>query len=331
MEKDDMVRHGLVKGLVLDGQGGARAVYYSQLAELQLQPQESLWLHWDRGHSRAQAWLREDSGLSEFNCDLLLEENTRPRLLTLPDDALLLFLRGLNLNPGADLEDMVSLRIYASAPRVISLRLRASKATEDVITDLEKGIGPKNASELVLFLALSLTARLDDVVEELAEQLDVQEDLLDTDSRFGIDQQKMVIIRRRAAGLRRFLVPQRDIYAQMARLRMPWFIEDDPDYWNELNNRLMRYLEELELIRERAGMVTDSERSRASERMNRTMYRFCIITGIFLPMSFLTGLLGINVGGIPGAENPWGFLIACGVIGAVAIMQLIVYRRLRWF
>src|SRR5690606_29646425 len=97
------------------------------------------------------------------------------------------------------------------------------------------------------------------------------------------------------------------------------------------NNRLMRYLEELELIRERAGMVTDSERSRASERMNRTMYRFCIITGIFLPMSFLTGLLGINVGGIPGAENPWGFLIACSLIAVVALMQLILYRRLRWF
>lgn len=54
--------------------------------------------------------------------------------------------------------------------------------------------------------------------------------------------------------------------------------------------------EELELTRERAALVLESEDRRRSERMNRTMYRFGIITCIFLPMSFVTGLLGINVG-----------------------------------
>lgn len=44
------------------------------------------------------------------------------------------------------------------------------------------------------------------------------------------------------------------------------------------------------------GLVLEAEDRRLSVRMNRTMYRFGIITGIFLPMSFLTGLLGINVG-----------------------------------
>lgn len=64
--------------------------------------------------------------------------------------------------------------------------------------------------------------------------------------------------------------------------------------------------------------------------MNRTMYRFGIITGIFLPMSFLTGLLGINVGGIPGSENPHGFLLACSLMAVVALVQWLLFRRLRW-
>ena len=330
MAKELSARHGLVHGFVLDGRGGARSVAREDVDQLQLQAHESLWLHWDRGVHDARHWLRHVSGLSEFSCDLLLEENTRPRLLVLPGDELLLFLRGLNLNPGADLEDMVSVRIFASAQRVISLRLRSAKATEDVIELLGQGVGPKTASELVLHLALSLTGHIEGVVGELSEQVDDLEEQLDADEAATPDHARIRLIRRRAAGLRRFLAPQRDIYGQLARNRLPWFVADDGDYWNELNNRLTRYLEELELSRERVGLVLEAEYRRMTERMNHIMYRFGIITCIFLPMSFVTGLLGINMGGIPGADSPWGFPLACLLIGVVALIQVVVFRRLRW-
>ncbi|SBN34172.1 Zinc transport protein ZntB (fragment) [Klebsiella pneumoniae] len=140
----------------------------------------------------------------------------------------------------------------------------------------------------------------------------------------------MRTLRRRSAGLRRYLAPQRDIYSQLARYKLSWFVEDDADYWNELNNRLTRNLEELELIRERISVLQEAESRRITERMNRTMYLLGIITGFFLPMSFVTGLLGINVGGIPGADAPHGFWLACLLIGGVATFQWWVFRRLRW-
>lgn len=111
---------GLIYGYVLNGRGGGRRVGRNQIAVLDLLPEESLWLHWDRGVPEAQAWLRDSAGLSEFACDLLLEEATRPRLLDLGAESLLVFLRGVNLNPGAEPEDMVSLRVFADARRVIS-------------------------------------------------------------------------------------------------------------------------------------------------------------------------------------------------------------------
>ncbi|NYS41999.1 zinc transporter ZntB, partial [Pseudomonas syringae pv. actinidiae] len=82
--------------------------------------------------------------------------------------------------------------------------------------------------------------------------------------------------------------------------------------------------------RERVGLLLESEDRRLREHMNRTMYRFGIITGIFLPMSFLTGLLGINVGGIPGSDSSYGFLVACSLIVALAAGQWWLFRRLRW-
>ncbi|NBB10336.1 zinc transporter ZntB [Pseudomonas sp. SLFW] len=330
MFDEDNAQWGLVHALVLDGKGGARSIARTDLDGLQLEPHESVWLHWDRSHPQTQTWLRTASGLTPFVCDLMLEENTRPRLLPLPDNELLLFLRGVNLNPGAEPEDMVSVRIFAEAQRVISLRLRSLRATDELIDLLREGKGPKTASELLVYLAQLLTDKVQAVVSELTELVDDMEERIDADERYMPEHGNMVHIRRRAAGMRRFLAPQREIYAQLTRSKMPWFVEDDADYWNELNNSLTRYLEELELTRERVGLVLEAEDRRLNERMNRTMYRFGIVTGIFLPMSFLTGLLGINVGGIPGSENPHGFMLACGLMVVVAVGQMWLFKRLRW-
>jgi len=330
MLEEQNAQWGLLHALVLDGNGGARLLARPDLDGLVLQPTESLWMHWDRSHPQTQTWLRHSSGLNEFTCDLLLEENTRPRLLNLPDAQLLLFLRGVNLNPGAEPEDMVSVRIFAEAQRVISMRLRQLRASDELLLQLKAGKGPKTASELILALAQNMTAKVQALVEDLSEIVDSEEDKIDADEHYAPEHGSILQIRRRAAGLRRFLAPQREIFAQLARNRLPWFVEDDVDYWNELNNSLTRYLEELELTRERVGLVLEAEDRRLSERMNRTMYRFGVITGIFLPMSFLTGLLGINVGGLPGATNPHGFWMACGLMLAVALGQWLLFRRLRW-
>ncbi len=321
---------GLLHALVLDGNGGARHVEHADLATLELAESETLWLHWDRSARGAQQWLRQASGLSGFACDVLLEENTRPRLLNLPGDELLLFLRGVNLNPDAEPEDMVSLRVFADARRVISLRLRPLRSTEVVRAQLDAGTGPRTSSEVLLGLADALTERVDDLVTVLTERLDEEEERVESDERYTPPQDKLLALRRQAASLRRFLLPQREIYGQLTRHRLPWFVADDTDYWNELSNRLIRYLEELELIRERINLVLEAEERRMRERMNRTMYLLGIITGFFLPLSFITGLLGINVGGIPGADYSFGFPVVCLIILATAAFQWWLFRRLKW-
>jgi zinc transporter len=330
MHDDDSVANGLVQSFVLDGKGGARELAREDLNQLVLQAQESLWLHWDRSHPQAQEWLRNHSGLSEFNCDLLLEENTRPRVLNLPADEMLLFLRGVNLNPGAEPEDMVSIRVFADARRVISMRLRPLRAVSDVVEQFAQGCGPQNTSALILALASQLTSKIEPLLVGLTDPVDAQEERIDEDDRYVPDHAELQHIRRRSASLRRFLAPQRDIYALLASSKRAWFDADACGYWNELNNHLTRYLEELELIRERVALILESEHRRMSEQMNRTMYRFGIITGFFLPLSFLTGLLGINVGGIPGGEWPYAFVLVCVLMGALTFAQWWLFRRLRW-
>ncbi|MCQ4346542.1 zinc transporter ZntB [Pseudomonas stutzeri] len=327
---DEDNERGLVYGFVLDGEGGARRLRRNELEVLDLRPQESLWLHWDRSVPAARRWLRESSGLDEFACDLLLEEATRPRLVPVGRERLLLFLRGVNLNPGAAPEDMVALRVYVDPARLISLRMRPVKAAGALCDSLEHGEGPGSVSEALLQLAEALTDGVDALVDGMAEQLDELEEALELSARRVPDRQLLLALRRRAAGLRRYLAPQREIYAQLARNPLPWFAAADAGYWNELHNRLTRHLEELELVRERVSLLQEAEHRRVTERMNRTMYLLAIITGFFMPITFVTGLLGINVGGIPGAEHPSGFLLVCLLIAFLATIQVWLLRHLRW-
>lgn len=320
---------GLIHARLLDGYGGARQVEFAELAALDVGPDQCLWLHWDRSHPQAQAWLREQSSLSDFACGLLLEENTRPRVLSLAEEQLLLFLRGVNLNPGAEPEDMIAVRIFASARLVISLRQRRLRATDEVLVELAQGIGPRTSGELLLRLAQVMTDKSDQLMSELSEQLDAQEELMELDEGHHPEHQQLLQVRRRAAGLRRFLAPQRDLYAQLSRTGFGWLI-GLAEQWNELHNRLTRQLEELEMLRERVSLLLESEHRRMSEGMHRTMYLLSIVTCFFLPLSFITGLLGINLGGMPGADHPYGFFMACALIALLAVSQWWLFRRLRW-
>ena len=328
-EHDEADAFGLVEALVLDGAGSARRISREQIDDLQLGSQETLWLHWDRSHPQAQQWLREASGLSEFACNLLLEEGTRPRIVQPEKHQLLLFMRGVNLNPDAEPEDMVSLRIFADERRVISLRMRRLRARAEVAAEFEEGKGPANSQSLVLRLADLMTGKIQPLVTELSELVDTQDGQIELDDNYAPDHSKMVAAKRRSASLRRFLAPQRDIFFEMAREKLEWFVGDQAKDWSELGNSLTRHLEELELIRERVGLVLESEHQRMGERMNRVMYLFAIITGFFLPLSFITGLLGINVAGIPGTDYPHAFVIVCLLIVCFGLFQWWLFRRLR--
>jgi zinc transporter len=119
----------------------------------------------------------------------------------------------------------------------------------------------------------------------------------------------------------------------MARLQnedVPWFDTRQRFRFRETTDRVIRYIEDLEEVREHAAVVQDELANRLSEQMNRTMYLLSLVAAIMLPLGFLTGLLGINVGGIPGAESPLGFVIVCVLLGLIVALEVVILRRLHW-
>lgn len=321
---------GLIHALVLDGRGGARSITVDAQSLRDIQPHECLWLHWNRTAAPIAGWLEDVEGLSELACEALLEETTRPRLLTLPGEQLLLFLRSLNGEAISSPEDMLTLRIFSDKGRVISLRNRPLKAVEDVVRRLGQGIGPVNGAELIYYLAEFITDQLEDWVEQQSERMDDEEESFEMNTRYVPEQSQLSSLRRPTSTLRRFLLPQREVFNQMARLRLSWLSIEDEGYWNELNNRLIRYLEELELLRERSDLLISAVQRRLSEGVGRTMYLLAVITAFFMPISFLTSLLGSNVAGIPGADKDYAFWALCGILLVIVSVQAWLFRRMRW-
>ncbi|MBQ4832828.1 zinc transporter ZntB [Pseudoalteromonas sp. MMG010] len=310
---------GLLHALRLDESGGAVTLTtLEQLAPLQ-NTQGKLWLHIDYSEPQVIEWLKKCHFLSEYELTLLIAQETRPRVVNV-NNGQLLFLRGVNLNPTQSPEDMVSLRFFINENIVITTRKRHLLSIQDTLTDLANNKGPKSISQLVCALTHNLIWRMQDVVDGLDEVLDLFEDEIDEPSK-KFDNQGLSQLRRQAIALKRYLKPQKEALNNLLSHPYAWLNTDDKTKLNETTNLLIRYLEELENAIERAQIIQQTMATQVSEQLNQRMYVMSIVAAIFLPLGFLTGLLGVNIGGIPGTDTPYAFAL---FIAALILISAVI-------
>lgn len=313
-----------------DGRGRGTYIQEHDLVEKVRSDASNTWLHLDASHPRTREWLHENVDyLDQLTLDALLADETRPRVSE-NKDGLLIILRGVNLNDDAEPEDMISIRLWIDQHRIISIRKRKLKAIQDIRNRLEEGNGPKNSADFLVMLTSRLFQRMEPVLIELDQRTDnIEEKILeaaDADCRHEI-----IDIRKKAIMLRRYIAPQKDVLSSIRASEMPWIDNIHRRQLHENQDRLVRYVEDLDAIRERAQIVKDELANSLSDKMNRNTYVLSIVAAIFLPLGFLTGLLGINVGGIPGVDNSAAFWIVSATCVAFVIVLTVVFRCFKWF
>ena len=318
---------GLVHLFVLDGKGGGRRGGWEDVRGWA--PGEGgLWLHLDYSSERVQNWVSGESGIDPIMAEALLAEETRPRVLPAGGNFLII-LRGVNCNPGEDPDDMVSLRLWMEDRRVISMRQRKVKAIEDVANSLAAGSGPRSTGEFLVDVAELMTVRAAEVVGAVDESVDDLEDAVLTEESYEL-RSRLSRLRRQAISLRRYLAPQRDVLGKLQNERATLLSDLDRAHLREVADRTTRLVEDLDAARDRAAVVQEELAGKLAEQMNRTMYILSIVAGIFLPLGLITGLLGINVGGIPGTESNISFAIVSASLVILAASQYWFFRRKHW-
>ena len=318
---------GLIFAFALDGNGGGKELNWDAIKEWS-HDKGTLWVHLDYTGSTAKEWLYDDSGIDPVMLDALTAEETRPRSLV-HKDGMLIILRGVNLNPNSDPEDMVSIRFWIESKRIITLRQRRVMAIDDLRQAVIAGNGPVGSGDFLENLSDRLVMRMGAVISDVDDSVDALEDEVLTEQSYEL-RKKIANIRRVTISMRRYLAPQRDVMARLHNEKVDWLSEMDRMRLREIADRTTRYVENLDAIRDRATVTQEELNSRLSEQMNKTMYVLSIVAGIFLPLGLLTGLLGINVGGIPGTESPWAFTVFCVLLVGIAVGQVWLFKRMRW-
>jgi zinc transporter len=330
---DDLAGGGpLLFGRVLDGHGGARAISW---ADAQLwQPGtagETLWLHLCRTTEGVQPWLQDSLHIPEPTAELLTSDDTRPRAFR-EGHVLVATLRGINFNPGSQPEDMISMQLWCDGERLVTLRRYKLQTPRDVLAKLDSGAGPRDAGALVTNLIEHLVTKMNSAIVDMNAEIDRLEALEPAET----DPDGMLVqistIRRNCLALQRHMAPQHVALEEISRDAPDWFENHDRREIGETIALLRRFLDDIDISKESAVVLMDELRGRAVAKAERTNYKLTLIASIFLPLSFLTGLLGINVAGIPG--NATGeadaFWVVCGLCVGILLVQLWLFRRWRW-
>ena len=289
-----------------------------------------LWLHLSADHPDTAQWVAEHLAyLAPPVREALLEPETRPRALW-TGSGLLVILHGININEGEDPEDMVPIRLWLDEHRVVSLATSRLSAIRRIAENVRAGSGPQTPSALLAALVRDVTDRIESHAGDLEDRVDALESRTIADPRDEI-RKDVADQRLELTELRRYIQPQRAAVGAIVHIAPEILAAEDRAALLEQHDQLMRVAEQLEAQRERLQTLRDELGSAQAERLNRNLYVVSVISSVFLPLGFLTGLMGANLGGIPGSESSvgfWAFTLVLMLIGAGVLVVLRIARIL---
>ncbi len=314
---------GLVCAFLFDGKGAGKPLSWNELDQ---EHDGTVWIHIDFEHPRGRDWVLNRSGIGPLISEALLSTESRPRSLKY-DDGILTVLRGVNKNPGQDVDDMVSIRIWCEKNRIVSTRRRRLLSIRDIRESLDQGTGPTSPGSFLVSLSDRLGDRISDTVEMIDETLDETEAHASDIPTFRA---KLSELRRKTARIRRYLAPQRDALDRLSRYAGEIISESEAAMLQEQANRITHFVEEMDLVREKAMVAQEESLSSIAHEQNARMLVLSIVAAVFLPLAFFTGLMGMNVAGLPGLENPRAFWIVLALMFAAAGLILGYFKWRKW-
>ncbi|GME31870.1 MULTISPECIES: zinc transporter ZntB [unclassified Pantoea] len=307
----------------LDGKGGMIPIAEDEV----IQCEQPCWLHLNYTHRKSAEWLQSTPQIPDTVRDALAGDSMRPRVSRL-GDGFMIVLRSVNHNSDARRDQLVVMRVFINDKLIVSTRRRKVSAVDEVLTDLQNGNGPIDCGSWLVDVCDALTDHTSEFIEELHDKIIELEDAL-LDQRMPA-RGELGLLRKQLIVMRRYMAPQRDVYARLASEKLAWMDDSERRRMQDIADRLGRGLDDLDAGVARTAILADEVASAMAESMNRRTYTMSLMAMIFLPATFLTGLFGVNLGGIPGGEWKYGFSIFCLLLLALAVGVAGYLRKRRW-
>ena len=137
-------------------------------------------------------------------------------------------------------------------------------------------------------------------------------------------------LKRELNDLRRSIWPLREVVGGFARGESPLIEKSTEVYLRDVYDHTIQVVETIETYRDMVGGMFDTYLSSVSNRMNEVMKVLTMIATIFIPITFIAGIYGMNFHLMPELSKPWGYPVALGAMLCVAVAMLVYFRRKRW-
>jgi len=308
---------------LLVGDGKPRAIAPDKAADYQ--GPGFVWLHVE-GTDEDELALLRGRDIPEIAANALVATETRPRCDRI-EEGVIVNLRGPAAGEVESSDRLVSIRMWVRRAKVDSVSRHRIGAIEAVTARMRGGriVDP---GDLVAAFAREISKQLDPEVAALGDALDDAESELEEGNIYRL-RSSIARIRSEAIAYRRFVAPDRDALETLAAQDVDWLAEDDRLHIREAADRFARMAEELEAVRERAALLHEQITDLRAEQIDQRSLYISVVAFIFLPLTFITGLLGMNVEGIPYADTHWAFwgvVAFCAAVGA-AVLAWFSYRH----
>ncbi|MBV5275082.1 MAG: hypothetical protein JZU52_16045 [Lamprocystis purpurea] len=313
---------GLIFGFQLQSQGPAAALDLHALSALQ-PPEGCVWLHFNLNDRRAVEWVNACAWLSPESRDFLLSSEHNTRIEATGRTIAGVLSDVLADNP----EEFGAFRFYADQTCLVTGRHHTISAVGLLHGDLDRGVRIETTAALLNRLLGHLLATFQKMVAKYGDLIDDAEDRVfsgrDYEMNFGQHRLAMARLRRQVSADGHAL---RDLPGHLP----PWWDGLASKDLVRLGRALSSVTQDLELVQERARLLNEEIDRRLTERTNRNLYFVSVAATLFLPITLISSIFGMNVGGLPWLEDANGFVWVMGVMLASVIVAfvLIYWRRM---
>ena len=270
-------------------------------------------------------WIKTKSGLEETVKQLVSTAPTHSGRSQLGSSIVLSLVRTEDANDDV----LIGVNVVIEANRLVAVCYGTGLLVENELALYAGQEGGGGVSRLLPVVVTALVRPLQSKIARLAETIDDLEDKAMLEGDKSLDD-AVVLVARRVLTLRHYLVPMRDELSFLALNPDELPGPAEPLYLRRAAEYPGRLVSALDSSHQRIALILNQLRTHNEDRLTRSVYKLAIVGTVFLPLTFFTGLLGINVAGIPDAHDPRAFWLVCGVLLVVAIGSIALIRWRKW-
>ena len=274
-----------------------------------------LWLHFNLSQASTEKWLHAHTALPPEFYEAL-HQGSRSTRIELADDALIAVVNDVLHGFAFDPADISTLWLHVSPRLIISARKKPLKSVDRLRHSVQHGALIQTPVELLTHLLRDQADVLIGIVRDAVSKVDVIEDDL-LAGRLNYKRENLGNLRRVLVRLQRLMAPEPAALFRLLQRPTSWMKEADIQDLRQSSEEFSAVLVDMASLQERIKLLQEEIAAMINEKNSRSLYILTIVTVLALPINIIAGLFGMNVGGIPFAEDAEGFWMVVSLVASL--------------